>query len=60
MLKFIVIVLVSLASGYYLGFQDAQTHRDNAFVRAVHSIGGSSRGRVGVDADKQLDSLEKR
>ena len=60
MLKFIAIVLVSLGSGYYLGFQDAQAHRDNIFVRAVHQVGGSSRGRVGVDADRQLDSLEKR
>ena len=29
-------------------------------MRTVHKIGGDSRGRVGTDADRQMDSLEKR
>ena len=59
MFKFILIVGISLGVGYYLGFQDAQVYNENIFVRTVHHIGGNSRGKVGADADHQLDSLEK-
>jgi hypothetical protein len=60
MFKFLFIVIVSTSAGYYLGFQDAQKYTENVFVRTVHKIGGDSRGRVGADADRQMDSLEKR
>jgi len=60
MFKFLFTVIVCVSAGYYLGFQDAQKYSENVFVRTVHKIGGDSRGRVGADADRQMDSLEKR
>ena len=60
MLKFIMIVLVGVTIGYFLGFEDAQKYSENVFTRVVHRVGGDSRGRVGNDTDRQMDSLEKR
>jgi len=60
MFKLFLVVAFSVGAGYYLGFEDAQKYSENIFVRTVHKIGGDSRGRVGADADRQLDSLEKR
>lgn len=60
MFKFLFIIVISLSAGYYFGFEDAQKYSENIFVRTVHKIGGDSRRRVGADADRQMDSLEKR
>jgi hypothetical protein len=60
MLKFAALLLVGAVSGYFYGFSDAKSHKENVFTRVEQTIGGSSRGRVGVDADRQMDSLEKR
>jgi hypothetical protein len=60
MLKIAAILLVGAVTGYFYGFTDAQSHKENVFTRIVYTIGGNSRGRGGVDADRQMDSLEKR
>lgn len=59
MIKTLLLVFVGVVIGYFTGFSDAQRHADNLAVRVVNQIGGSNRGRVSTDVDKQMENVEK-
>jgi hypothetical protein len=58
--KYLFLIVVGVAGGYFLGFQDAQVYRENILVRTVHRVGGSNREHMGTDVDKQMERVESR
>jgi hypothetical protein len=59
-MKFVIVLVIGIAIGYFYGFDDSKKHDDNILTRTVHGVGGSNRGRYNNDVDKQMDRLEKR
>jgi hypothetical protein len=55
MLRVIVLLIVGIAIGYFLGFGDAQSHDDNIVKRLVSRAGASARGGVNNDIDARLE-----
>jgi len=60
MFKFIVILVVGIAIGYFYGFDDAKKHDVTVVERVVDRVGGSNRGKYGTDVDKQMEAAERR
>lgn len=60
MLKFIFVLVVGIAIGYFYGFDDAKKNDTNVVERVVGRVGGSNRGKYGTDVDKQMDAVERR
>jgi len=59
MLKVLLILIVGICIGYWVGWDDAQTYSKPIYIRAVESVGGANRNKVKTDPDAQMDSLEK-
>ena len=59
MKKTLFLLVVGLALGYWLGFNDAQVNEQNVAVRLINQAGGKTRETVRSNPDRQLDSLEK-
>jgi hypothetical protein len=57
-MKFVLILIIGLAGGYYLGYQDATAGNPSVMARIVGKVGGRSRGSVGNDVDAQMKSAE--
>ena len=55
MLRAIVLIIVGIAIGYFLGFGDAQSHQDNIVKRLVGRAGAAARGGVNNDVDARLE-----
>ncbi|HUO51376.1 MAG TPA: hypothetical protein VMT93_02575 [Gemmatimonadaceae bacterium] len=60
MLKALIILLIGICAGYWLGWDDAQTYSKPVYVRAIEAVGGANRDKVRTDPDAQIDSLEKK
>jgi hypothetical protein len=60
MLKFIFVLVVGIAIGYFYGFDDAKKNDANVVERVVDRVGGSNRGKYRTDVDKQMDAAERR
>ncbi len=60
MRKGILIIAIGIGLGYWFGFKDAQTHREDVVTRIVHRVGGSNREnfRTG-DVDSRMERLER-
>lgn len=56
MIRLLVILLVGLGAGYFVGFKDAQKHRRNVVERTVERVGGANRGKYDMDLDKRAAS----
>ena len=59
MKKTLFLLVVGLALGYWLGFNDAQVNEQNVAVRLINQAGGKTRETLRSNTDRQLDSLEK-
>jgi hypothetical protein len=59
MKKFLLLFVIGLACGYWLGFKDARTHKENIIARMVDRVGGSNRENYKNDIDKRLERLEQ-
>ena len=59
MKKAILLILLGLAAGYWVGFTDAQTHKRHIIARLVDRTGGGSRDRVRNDIDGTMERLER-
>jgi hypothetical protein len=58
MKKALLILVLGVAVGYWIGFRDAKTYQNNIVVRLVHRTGGSHRALFKAnDVDGRLDSL---
>jgi hypothetical protein len=58
MLKYLILLVIGVAVGYGLGFQDAKQNDENVVARLVSAVGGSSREKVRTDVDATMDKLE--
>lgn len=59
MKKTLFVLLLGVAAGYQIGWQDAQDHSVSIVKRTIDRVGGKSRGRYNNDVDKQMDRLER-
>jgi hypothetical protein len=60
MKKALFLMALGGAIGYFAGFGDAQTHKENVVQRAVARVGKSTRDRSPNDVDAQMERLEKK
>jgi hypothetical protein len=60
MFKFVVVLVIGIAIGYFYGFGDAQKNEENVVTRVVERVGGSSRGKYATDVDKRMEAAESR
>ena len=59
MFKFIVVLVIGIAIGYFYGFDDAKRHDDNIVTRVVDRV-GTTGSKYQTDVDKQMEAAEKK
>jgi hypothetical protein len=60
MLKYVFVLVIGIAIGYFYGFDDAKKNDDNVVTRVVERVGGSNRGKYSTDIDKKMQAVEGR
>ena len=55
MFKFVVVLVIGIAIGYFYGFDDAKKHDENVVERV-----GTTGSKYQTDVDKQMDAAEKK
>lgn len=58
-MKLLLILVIGVVLGYFIGFGDAKSHDENFVSRIVHNVGGSTRDKVKNNADSLADSVSK-
>jgi hypothetical protein len=56
MFKYIVLLALGVAIGYFIGFADSKKHDDHIVKRIVTRIGGG-RGAQGNDIDSRMEKV---
>lgn len=59
MRKFLLLVAIGVALGYWWGWSDAQVNQEDVVTRMVNRAGGKTRSSLKADADQTMDSLER-
>ncbi len=59
MKKALLLLLLGLAAGYFIGFKDAQAHKKDIVSRLVARTGGSNRSRFSNDVDASLEGVDR-
>ena len=59
MFKFIVVLVIGIAIGYFYGFDDAKRHDENVVERVVERV-GTTGSKYQTDVDKQMDAAERK
>jgi hypothetical protein len=59
MSRVLFLLVVGIAIGYFLGFNDARKHPQDIVHRLMDRVGGSARGAVGNDLDSKYDKIGK-
>jgi hypothetical protein len=59
MKKLVLLFIAGITIGYFYGFQDAKSHRDNVVRRVVSSVGGSNRDKLNNDMDAKMERAER-
>ena len=59
MFKFVVVLVIGIAIGYFYGFDDAKRHDENVVARVVASV-GTTGSKYQTDVDKQMDAAERK
>jgi hypothetical protein len=60
MKQLVLAFIVGIAIGYFYGFADAKSHRDNVVRRVVSTVGGSNRAKLSNDVDAKVEAAERR
>jgi hypothetical protein len=60
MKRFVALFLLGIVVGYFYGFSDAKSHRDNVVRRVVSTVGGSNRSKFSNDMDAKVEAAERR
>jgi hypothetical protein len=60
MLKYVFVLVVGIAIGYFYGFDDAKKNDENVVTRVVERVGGSNRGKYATDVDAKMEAAEGR
>jgi hypothetical protein len=55
MFKVLLLIVIGIAIGYFLGFNDAQKHDINIVQRVVNRAGGAARNSVSNDIDAKME-----
>lgn len=58
MMKYVFVLALGGAAGYFYGFTDGRTHTENIVLRTVAQISGKGGQFMGNDVDKQMERLE--
>jgi hypothetical protein len=58
-MKKILLILIGIAIGYFVGFQDAGKHDETIVARLVARVGGDHRANVITDVDGKMRDLER-
>ena len=59
MFKFIVVLVIGIAIGYFYGFDDAKRHDENVVARVVDRV-GTTGSKYQTDVDKQMEAAERK
>jgi hypothetical protein len=59
MFKFIAVLVIGIAIGYFYGFDDAKRHDENVVVRVVDRV-GTTGSKYSTDVDKQMEAAERK
>ena len=59
MFKFIAVLVIGIAIGYFYGFDDAKRHDENVVVRVVDRVGVTG-SKYSTDVDKQMEAAERK
>jgi hypothetical protein len=59
MKKLVVLFVAGIVIGYFYGFRDAKSHRDNVVRRVVSTVGGSNRSKLSNDVDAKVEAAER-
>ena len=59
MKKMLFVLVIGVAAGYFVGFDDAKSHRHNVVTRLVHRVGGSNRSRFDNDLDRKAEQADR-
>ena len=60
MKRFVALFLLGIVIGYFYGFSDAKSHRDNVVRRVVSTVGGSNRSKFSNVVDAKVEAAERR
>lgn len=56
---YVALFLLGIVVGYFYGFTDAKSHRDNVVRRVVSTVGGSNRSKLSNDIDAKVEAAER-
>ena len=56
---YVALFLLGIVVGYFYGFSDAKSHRDNVVRRVVSTVGGSNRSKLSNDVDARYEATER-
>ena len=59
MKRFVALFILGIVIGYFYGFSDAKSHRDNVVRRVVSTVGGSNRSKFSNDMDAKVEAAER-
>ncbi|HUF30450.1 MAG TPA: hypothetical protein VMM77_07260 [Gemmatimonadaceae bacterium] len=59
MRKLLLLLLVGIALGYWIGWQDARVNNETIVSRLVTRVGGDHRANLVTDVDKQMQDAER-
>jgi hypothetical protein len=59
MVRIIMAIVIGIAIGYFVGFKDAQTNRQNFVERVISKTGGGLKGNIGTSADEQMEKVSR-
>jgi hypothetical protein len=59
-MRYLLVLIIAISVGYTLGFQDAREHDKPIVVRIVEHIEDANRDKMGSDADKKLEEIERK
>ena len=57
MFKVLFLIVIGVAIGYFVGFNDAQKHDANVVQRLVARAGGAARGKLDNDIDAKMEKV---
>lgn len=58
-MKTVLMIVIGIAIGYFLGFEDARKHEETIVARLVDRVGGDHRANLITDVDRQMREAEK-
>lgn len=57
-MKYLLVLVIGVAAGYYLGYSDGSSGKPSIVSRVVGKVGGGSRAKVSNDIDATMQKVE--